>query len=61
MVDKILELSERTKLQILAPIVRGKKGQHKKIIEKVKKDGFVRIIVDGEIHDVEEEIELDKK
>lgn len=60
MVDKILELSERTKLQILAPIVRGKKGQHKKIIEKVKKDGFVRIIVDGEIQDVEEEIELDK-
>lgn len=60
MVDKILELPERTKLQILAPIVRGKKGQHKKIIEKVKKDGFVRIIVDGEIHDVEEEIELDK-
>lgn len=60
MVDKILELPERTKLQILAPIVRGKKGQHKKIIEKVKKDGFVRIIVDGEIHDIEEEIELDK-
>lgn len=60
MVDKILELPERTKLQILAPIVRGKKGQHKKIIEKVKKDGFVRIIVDGEIHDVEEELELDK-
>ncbi|PLA94001.1 excinuclease ABC subunit UvrA [Ligilactobacillus salivarius] len=60
MVDKILELPERTKLQILAPIVRGKKGQHEKIIEKVKKDGFVRIIVDGEIHDVEEEIELDK-
>ncbi|WP_274355289.1 excinuclease ABC subunit UvrA [Ligilactobacillus salivarius] len=60
MVDKILELPERTKLQILAPIVRGKKGQHKKIIEKVKKDGFVRIIVDGKIHDVEEEIELDK-
>lgn len=60
MVDKILELPERTKLQILAPIVRGKKGQHKKIIEKVKNDGFVRIIVDGEIHDVEEEIELDK-
>ena len=60
MVDKILESPERTKLQILAPIVRGKKGQHKKIIEKVKKDGFVRIIVDGEIHDVEEEIELDK-
>lgn len=60
MVDKILELPEKTKLQILAPIVRGKKGQHKKIIEKVKKDGFVRIIVDGEIHDVEEEIELDK-
>lgn len=59
-VDKILELPERTKLQILAPIVRGKKGQHKKIIEKVKKDGFVRIIVDGEIQDVEEEIELDK-
>ena len=60
MVDKMLELPERTKLQILAPIVRGKKGQHKKIIEKVKKDGFVRIVVDDEIHDVEEEIELDK-
>ena len=60
MVDKILELPERTKLQILAPIVRGKKGQQKEISEKVKKDGCGRIIVDGEIHDVEEEIELDK-
>ncbi|MFW8053199.1 excinuclease ABC subunit UvrA [Vagococcus fluvialis] len=60
MTDKVLELEERTKIQILAPIVRGKKGQHKKIFEKIKKEGFVRVRVDGEIYDIEEVPELEK-
>lgn len=60
MTDRVLELEERTKIQILAPIVRGKKGQHKKIFEKVKKEGFVRVRVDGETHDIEEVPELEK-
>lgn len=60
MTDKVLELEERTKIQILAPIVRGKKGQHKKIFEKVKKEGFVRVRVDGETYDIEEVPELEK-
>ena len=59
-VDKILELPERTKLQILAPVVRGQKGAHKKVIENIKKDGFVRIRVDGENYEVTDEIELNK-
>src|SRR5699024_1628147 len=60
MVDRVLNLPERTKLQILAPIVRAQKGQHKKILERIKREGFVRLIVDDEMHDVEEELELDK-
>lgn len=60
MTDRVLELEERTKIQILAPIVRGKKGQHKKIFEKVKKEGFVRVRVDGETYDIEEVPELEK-
>lgn len=60
MVDRVLSLPERTKLQVLAPVVRGKKGQHKKVFEKIKREGFVRLIVDGESHDVEETLELDK-
>src|SRR5690606_35187594 len=52
MVDKIMEFEERTRLQILAPVVRGKKGEHKNLIENVKKEGFVRIIVDGEMYEV---------
>ncbi|KRM18345.1 excinuclease ABC subunit A [Ligilactobacillus hayakitensis DSM 18933 = JCM 14209] len=60
MVDKILTLPQRSKLQILAPVVRNKKGQHKKVLEKIKKDGFVRVMVDGEIQDIDSEIELDK-
>ena len=59
-VDKIMEFPERTKLQILAPIVRGQKGTHKKVIENIKKDGFVRIRVDGENHEVTDDIELNK-
>ena len=59
-VDQVLELPERQRLQILAPIVRKKKGQHKNIIEKVQKDGYVRVRVDGEIFDVTEIPELSK-
>lgn len=59
-VDQVLELPERQRLQILAPIVRKKKGQHKNIIEKVQKDGYVRVRVDGEIYDVTEVPELSK-
>ncbi len=60
MTDRVLELEERTKIQILAPIVRGKKGQHKKVFEKVKKEGFVRVRIDGESYDIEEVPELEK-
>ena len=59
-VDKILEFPERTKLQILSPVVRGQKGTHKKLIENIAKDGFVRIRVDGENYEVTDEIELNK-
>ncbi|CAK7084945.1 excinuclease ABC subunit UvrA [Tissierella carlieri] len=60
MVDKIMESEERTKLQILAPIVRGKKGEHVKILEGIKKEGFVRVIVDEEMYDIGDEIKLEK-
>lgn len=60
MVDRILSLPERTKVQILSPIIREKKGQHKKIFEKIKRDGFVRVRVDGEVLDIGAEFDLDK-
>ena len=60
MIDQVMKLPERTKLQILSPIVRGKKGQHKKIFEKIKREGFVRVQVDGETYDIDEAPELDK-
>lgn len=60
MVDKILELPEKTRIQILAPMIRGKKGQHKKALENIRKQGFVRVVIDGERHDLEEDIELSK-
>ena len=59
-VDQVFELPERQRLQILAPIIRKKKGQHKNSIEKVQKDGYVRVRVDGEIYDVTEVPELSK-
>lgn len=59
-VDVILSLPPKTKFQILAPVVRKEKGQHKKIIEHIKKEGFVRIVVDGEPMEVTDEINLDK-
>lgn len=60
MVDEIMKLDERTRIQILSPVVRHRKGQHKKVFEKIKKDGFLRVLVDGEMHDIGEEIELEK-
>ncbi|HEO6248291.1 TPA: excinuclease ABC subunit UvrA [Streptococcus agalactiae] len=57
-VDKVLSLPERTKMQILAPIIRRKKGQHKLTFEKIQKDGYVRVRIDGDIHDVTEVPEL---
>ena len=59
-VDRILELPEHTKFQILAPIVRGKKGRHEKVFESAKKSGYVRVIVDGNMYQLTEEITLDK-
>lgn len=60
MVDKIMELPQRTKIQILAPIVRGKKGTHQKEFERAKKSGYVRVRVDGNLYELSEEIVLDK-
>ena len=60
MVDKVMELPERTKIQILAPIVRGKKGMYQKEFERAKKSGYVRVRVDGNLYDLSEEITLDK-
>ncbi|GAJ97559.1 excinuclease ABC subunit A [Geomicrobium sp. JCM 19055] len=60
MIDQLLEYPERTKMQILAPIVSGRKGTHKKVFDDLKKQGYVRVRVDGTILDLSEEIELDK-
>ena len=59
-VDRILELPERTKLQLLAPVVRGRKGEHVKLLEDAKKSGYVRVRVDGNLYDLSEKIELEK-
>jgi excinuclease ABC subunit A len=60
MVDKVLELPERTKIQILAPVVAKKKGQHKKVFEMIQREGYVRMRVDGELYDVSDAPELTK-
>jgi excinuclease ABC subunit A len=60
MVDRVLEYPERTKLQILAPLVSGRKGTHVKVLEDVKKQGYVRVRVDGEMYDLGDDIELEK-
>ena len=59
-VDQVLALPERTRMQILAPVVRRKKGQHKTIFDRIQKDGYVRVRVDGEIYDISEVPELSK-
>ena len=60
MVDEIMKLPERTKFMVLAPVVRGRKGEHVKLLEKAKKSGFVRVVVDGSMYELSEEIKLDK-
>ena len=60
MVDQIMELPERTKIQLLAPVVRGRKGRHEKLLERAKKSGYVRVRVDGNLYELSEEIALDK-
>ncbi|MBI2914382.1 MAG: excinuclease ABC subunit UvrA [Firmicutes bacterium] len=59
-VDQILALGEKTRIHVLAPLVRGRKGEYRKLFEEVRKEGFVRVRVDGEVHEVTEEIDLDK-
>jgi excinuclease ABC subunit A len=61
MVDHILSMSEGTKIQLLAPMVRGRKGEYHKIFEDAKKSGYVRVRVDGQTYELSEEIELDIK
>ncbi|RKQ35562.1 excinuclease ABC subunit UvrA [Oceanobacillus halophilus] len=60
MVDRVMEYPERTKMQILAPVISGRKGEHVKVLEKLKKEGYVRIRVDKEMREVTEEIKLEK-
>ncbi|MDR1567188.1 MAG: excinuclease ABC subunit UvrA, partial [Streptococcaceae bacterium] len=60
MVDKVLSLAERTRIQVLSPIIRGKKGQHKKVFEKIQSEGYVRVNVDGEIFEISEVPDLSK-
>lgn len=60
MVDRIMEYPERTKMQVLGPLVSGRKGTHVKILEEVKKQGFVRVRVDGEMRDLDDDIDLEK-
>ncbi len=60
MVDSIMSMESGTKFQMLAPVVRGEKGQHKKLLSTIKRDGYVRVTIDGELHELSEEINLDK-
>lgn len=60
MVDHIMELPEKTKIQLLAPVVRGRKGEHGKVLEQAKKSGYVRVRVDGNLYELTEEIKLEK-
>lgn len=60
MVDAVMELPEGSKIQLLAPVVRGRKGMHEKLLAQMKRSGFVRVIVDGSLYDLSEEITLDK-
>src|SRR5690625_3020087 len=60
MVDQVLQLPERTRIQVLAPVVSGRKGEHVKVLEDLQKEGYIRIRVDGEMREVTEDISLDK-
>lgn len=60
MVDAVMELPEKTKIQLLAPVVRGRKGEHQKLFDKAKKSGYVRVIVDGNMYELSEQIPMEK-
>ena len=60
MVDRLLQLPPKTRIQLLSPVVRGKRGQQKKVLQKIAQQGYVRVIIDGERHDIAEEITLPK-
>ena len=60
MVDEIMRLDEGTRIQILSPVVRGRKGEHTKIFEQARRSGYVRVSVDGHVYDLNEEIKLEK-
>ena len=60
MVDQLMELPERTRIQLLAPVVRGRKGEHQKVFEQARRSGYVRVRVDGNVYDLSEEIKLEK-
>ncbi len=60
MTDRIMELPEGTKIQLLAPVVRGKKGEHTKVLDRARKSGYIRVRIDGNLYDLNEEIKLDK-
>ncbi len=60
MVDRVMELEEKTRIQILAPIIRGKKGEHTKVLEQIRKEGFIRVNIDGEMLELSDEIKLEK-
>ncbi len=60
MVDKVMALPEGSRIQLLAPVVRGRKGRHEKVLERAKKSGYVRVLIDGNMYELTEEIELDK-
>src|SRR5690554_7681820 len=60
MVDSIMQLEERTRIQLLAPVVSGRRGQHVKVLEQARKNGYVRAIIDGELRELSEDIELEK-
>ncbi len=59
-IDKVMTMPEKTKIQILAPVIRGRKGEHTKLLENAKKNGFVRVRIDGEVMDINEDIRMDK-
>jgi len=60
MVDSIMKLEERTRIQVLAPVVRGKKGEHQRVLENIRKEGFIRVIIDDKMYEVTDEIKLEK-
>ncbi len=60
MVDQVMDLPERSRIQILAPVIRSKRGEHKEVFKRIQRAGYVRVIVDGEMHEITDEFELDK-